>query len=212
LATAVTRHARLMGSNIHSMTLVELTSRAAEDPAPPSLWPTEANAWPAGTRVLLYGTIVERSSSGRLRVALDGGAGEIVTAREHIAGPARQPRRARPRHRRPEPTGPGARTATRASKTKRRRAARCRRSRTSLRTPTTITKKRFDFLADRAVAGDWTAVAAYQCNGVNTYAKAVRQYRDRLLAAHTAQRQAAAAIKPAAPMEETAAEAPLRQN
>jgi len=30
-----------------------------------------------------------------LRVALDGGAGEIVTAREHIAGPARQPRRAR---------------------------------------------------------------------------------------------------------------------
>ena len=55
-------------------------------------------------------------------------------------------------------------------------------------------------------------MAAYQCNGVNTYAKAVRQYRDRLLAAHTAQRQAAAAIKPAAPMEETAAEAPLRQN
>ena len=33
LATAVTRHARLMGGKIHSMKLGAITSRAAEDPA-----------------------------------------------------------------------------------------------------------------------------------------------------------------------------------
>jgi hypothetical protein len=33
LATAVTRPARLMGCNIHSMNLGAITSRAAEDPA-----------------------------------------------------------------------------------------------------------------------------------------------------------------------------------
>ena len=48
-------------------------------------------------------------------------------------------------------------------------------------------QKRFDRLAELAAAEDWQGVADYQCNGVNTYAKAVRQYRDRLLAAHRAQ-------------------------
>jgi hypothetical protein len=42
-----------------------------------------------------------------------------------------------------------------------------------------------------AAAGDWDAVAGYQCNGVNSYAKMVRQYRDRLVAAHKAQQAAA---------------------
>ena len=48
-------------------------------------------------------------------------------------------------------------------------------------------QKRFDKLAQLAAAGDWDGVAGYQCNGVNTYAKMVRQYRDRLVAAHKAQ-------------------------
>ena len=53
-------------------------------------------------------------------------------------------------------------------------------------------QKRFDKLAELAAAGDWDAVAGYECNGVNSYAKMVRQYRDRLVAAHTAQEAAAA--------------------
>jgi hypothetical protein len=53
-------------------------------------------------------------------------------------------------------------------------------------------QKRFDKLAELAAAGDWDAVAGYECNGVNSYAKMVRQYRDRLVAAHTAQEAATA--------------------
>jgi hypothetical protein len=47
-------------------------------------------------------------------------------------------------------------------------------------------QKRFDKLAELAAAGDWNAVQAYECTGVNSYAKMVRQYRDRLLAAQAA--------------------------
>jgi hypothetical protein len=47
-------------------------------------------------------------------------------------------------------------------------------------------QKRFDKLAELAEAGDWDAVRAYECTGVNSYAKMVRQYRDRLLAAQAA--------------------------
>lgn len=54
-------------------------------------------------------------------------------------------------------------------------------------------QKRFDHLADRAAAGDWSAVEAYEINGVNSYAKMLKQYRDRLLAAHAASAQDAAA-------------------
>jgi hypothetical protein len=52
-------------------------------------------------------------------------------------------------------------------------------------------QKRFDKLAELAAADDWDAVAGYECNGVNTYAKMVRQYRDRLVAAHKAQQATA---------------------
>jgi hypothetical protein len=48
-------------------------------------------------------------------------------------------------------------------------------------------QRRFDKLAELAAAGDWDAVAAYECNGLNSYSKMVRQYRDRLVAAHKAQ-------------------------
>ena len=53
-------------------------------------------------------------------------------------------------------------------------------------------QKRFDKLAELAAAGDWDAVARYECNGINSYAKMVRQYRDRLVAAHNAQEAATA--------------------
>jgi hypothetical protein len=48
-------------------------------------------------------------------------------------------------------------------------------------------QKRVDYLAERAAAGDFAAVRAYEVKGVNTYAKMVVRYRDRLLAAHAAQ-------------------------
>jgi hypothetical protein len=54
-------------------------------------------------------------------------------------------------------------------------------------------QRRFDRVAELAAADDWAGVAAYQCTGVNTYAKMVRQYRDRLLAAHRAQQAQAEA-------------------
>ena len=47
-------------------------------------------------------------------------------------------------------------------------------------------QRRFDKLAELAAAGDWDAVAAYECNGLYSYSKMVRQYRDRLVAAHKA--------------------------
>jgi hypothetical protein len=47
-------------------------------------------------------------------------------------------------------------------------------------------QKRFDRLAELAAADDWDEVRTYECNGVNSYAKEVRRYRDRLLAAHAA--------------------------
>jgi hypothetical protein len=47
-------------------------------------------------------------------------------------------------------------------------------------------QRRFDKLAELAEAGDWDAVRAYECTGVNSYAKMVRQYRHRLLAAQDA--------------------------
>jgi hypothetical protein len=56
-------------------------------------------------------------------------------------------------------------------------------------------QKRFVKLAELAAAGDWDAVAGYGCNGVNSYAKMVRQYRDRLVAAHKAQQAGATATE-----------------
>jgi hypothetical protein len=38
-----------------------------------------------------------------------------------------------------------------------------------------------------AQAGDWDGVRAYQVKGINSYAKMVAAYRDRLLAPHAAQ-------------------------
>jgi hypothetical protein len=45
---------------------------------------------------------------------------------------------------------------------------------------------RFDKLEAMAMAGDWDSVRAYEVKGINSYAKMVAAYRDRLLAAHAA--------------------------
>jgi hypothetical protein len=43
---------------------------------------------------------------------------------------------------------------------------------------------RFDKLEAMAMAGDWDGVRGYEVKGINSYAKMVAAYRDRLLAAH----------------------------
>lgn len=48
-------------------------------------------------------------------------------------------------------------------------------------------QKRFDKLESLALADDWDAVQSYEVKGINSYAKMVKQYRDRLLVAHEAQ-------------------------
>jgi hypothetical protein len=49
---------------------------------------------------------------------------------------------------------------------------------------------RFDKLEGMAKAGDWDGVRGYEVKGINSYAKMVAAYRDRLLAAHEAQQRA----------------------
>jgi hypothetical protein len=48
---------------------------------------------------------------------------------------------------------------------------------------------RFDKLEALADAGDWDGVRGYEVKGINSYAKMVAAYRDRLLAAHEAQQR-----------------------
>jgi hypothetical protein len=50
---------------------------------------------------------------------------------------------------------------------------------------------RFDKLEAMAMAGDWDGVRAYEVKGINSYAKMVAAYRDRLLVAHAAASAAA---------------------
>ena len=40
------------------------------------------------------------------------------------------------------------------------------------------------------MADDWNAIREYEVKGINSYAKMVAAYRDRLLAAHEAQQRA----------------------
>jgi hypothetical protein len=51
-------------------------------------------------------------------------------------------------------------------------------------------QKRFDKLEAMAMAGDWDGMRGYEVKGINSYAKMVAAYRDRLLAAHEAQQRA----------------------
>jgi hypothetical protein len=50
-------------------------------------------------------------------------------------------------------------------------------------------QKRFDQLEKWAMADDWDAIRGYEVKGINSYAKMVAAYRDRLLTAHAAQQR-----------------------
>jgi hypothetical protein len=52
---------------------------------------------------------------------------------------------------------------------------------------------RFDKLEAMATTGDWDGVRGYEVKGINSYAKMVKQYRDRLLTAHAASTSSEAA-------------------
>jgi hypothetical protein len=56
-------------------------------------------------------------------------------------------------------------------------------------------QRRFDKLAELAAAGDWDAVAAYECNGLNSYSKMVRQYRRNLPASRSRSRKTASSAR-----------------
>jgi hypothetical protein len=169
LATAVDAEQENSGSVAHE--------QAQPDPA---TWP-EVD-WPAGTQVKLTGTIVERVDADHWRILIDGPLPRltIVVAADDFAAAAR---------RRSPVAKPG--TERRMSKSAELDA---RAARGEMPDKPDVTshanhhyQKRFNLLTEFAASGDWDAVRAYECNGINSYAKQVRQYRDRLLAAHAAQ-------------------------
>ncbi len=151
--------------------------------------------WPPGTPVKirasdnrrLTGTIVERVAPPHWRVQLDfaaPGATSIYDGSDlEAAGSPSKPWAASPKKAQPTPPA-----SAKPSKPIEIDAAAPRG--TMPEKPIITSKanpgyqKRFDYLAERAGAGDWAAVRDYEVKGVNSYAKMVKQYRDRLLAAH----------------------------
>jgi hypothetical protein len=137
--------------------------------------------FPAGTRVILQGAIVGRIDAEHFRVALDG-ASEALAIPEAALQPGKTPR-----------TGRVAKAAGEPRRSKAREADELAATGVMPTKPDVSShanhhyQKRFDRLAELVAADDWNGVADYQCTGVNTYATMVRQYRDRLLAAHRAQ-------------------------
>jgi hypothetical protein len=154
-------------------------SAPAEAEAAPAEAAAAEDAWPAGTRVTLTGTI-ESTVDGGWFVLVDGVGGDPIFAPSgSIAAARRQPRGARS-----TPGSPRPGKAREADEAAARGVTPAKPDVTSH--ANAHYQKRFDRLAELAASGDWNGVAAYQCNGVNTYAKMVRQYRDRLLTAHRA--------------------------
>jgi hypothetical protein len=146
--------------------------------------------WPVGTRVMVTGVIVEHIDADHCRVALDGGSDRMAIEEAALQlAPAPRARRTRKQ------------AGERGRRSKAREQDELAAKGVTPSKPDVTShanshyQKRFDKLAELAAAGDWAGVEVYQCNGVNTYAKMVRQYRDRLLVAH---RATAAAPQPVA--------------
>jgi hypothetical protein len=163
----------------------ENSGSVAQEQAQPDPVAGPEHTWPVvGSRVKVSGTIVERVDPNHWRIQLDDGAATtIVVAGSQLSAPRRLSV-AKPR------------TERRMSKAAELDA---RAARGEMPDKPDVTshanhhyQKRFDALTAFAVDGDWDAIRAYECNGVNSYAKMVRQYRDRLLAAHDAQQAQAA--------------------
>jgi hypothetical protein len=166
------------GEELGAMTVDQIpTETATVSPAKPE------DKFPAGTRIILQGAIVGRLDAGRFWVALDG-ASEDLAIPEAALQPGKTPRIGR--------TGV-AKPAGEPRRSKAREADELAATGVMPSKPDVSShanhhyQKRFDRLAELAAADDWDGVAGYQCTGVNSYAKMVRQYRDRLLAAHRAQ-------------------------
>jgi hypothetical protein len=130
----------------------------------------------------VQGAIVGRIDAEHFWVALDGAEAPHMAIPEAALQPGKTPRTPRTRAPAGEPRRSKAREADELA------------ANGVMPTKPDVTshanhhyQKRFDRLAELAAADDWQALADYQCTGVNTYAKMVRQYRDRLLAAHRAQ-------------------------
>jgi hypothetical protein len=142
--------------------------------------PVAEDKWPAGARIVLTGVIIERIDAEHCWVALDGGSDRMAIDAAALQ-PGKTPRARRTRKPAGEPRRSKAREADELA------ATGVMPSKPDVSNHANHHyQKRFDKLAELAAAGDWTGVAGYECNGVNTYAKMVRQYRDRLLVAHQA--------------------------
>lgn len=170
----------------------------------------EPDPFPKGTRVRVaiagqisrkkykLGTVEERGGSSQWRVLIDGEpslgvytCGQLSLLEAEPAAPvalelpAEAPR-ARP-ERKPRAAPSGDRKPSKSAELDAAAA------RGEMPTKTVMTSKsnphyqaRFDKLEALAQAGDWDAVRGYQVKGINSYAKMVAAYRDRLLAAHAA--------------------------
>jgi transcriptional regulator with XRE-family HTH domain len=167
---------------------------AAEDNGfGPDPWPPGARVQVAiGKRRIRMGTVDYQIDSQYWRVVLDGAAGGVsgMYRGDQLSAPGADTPGAAPRARAKKERAAGA-APKRTSKTAELDAAAARGVMPEKPICTSLAnkdqyQKRFDFLAERAAAGDWDAVRNYEVKGVNSYAKMVKQYRDRLLAAHAA--------------------------
>jgi hypothetical protein len=160
----------------------------AEPETDPDAW-KQTNPWPAGTRVSVAiskkraraGIVDYRVDRDHWRVVLDGAAGGISNlykgdqfSTTDTAVPEPKPGRAPPQTGKPSKSSELDATAATGIMPEKPIV-------TSKANP--HYQKRFDFLAERAAAADWPAVEAYEVKGINSYAKMLKQYRDRLLAA-----------------------------
>jgi hypothetical protein len=181
-------------------------AEAEEAPPQPEAVEPEADSFPKGARVLAriskrrqaLGTVDYRVDARHVRVYLTAAAprtpsaifdvGSLVLATDEdwaAIAPAgkleRKPRAAPSGDRKPSKASElDAQAATGAMPTKP--------IMTSKANP--HYQKRFDQLEALAMAGDWAGVRGYEVKGINSYAKMVAAYRDRLLAAHGAQQRA----------------------
>jgi hypothetical protein len=164
----------------------------------------ETDPWPGGTRVAVAiskrrtrtGTVDYRVDDTHWRVILDGAAAGIsnLYSGSQLAptgAAAPDPKATKPERRAPSPAD---RKPSRYSELDAAAARGVMPEKPIVTSKANLHyQKRFDRLADLAAAGDWDGVRDYAATGSNSYAKMLRQYKDRLLAAYEAKPQAEAA-------------------
>jgi hypothetical protein len=174
---------------------MEEADAAATDEADAPADEPEPDPWPPGTRVSVAigkrrsrtGTVSHRIGKRSWRVALDGAAAGITNL---YRGEQLSPTDAMPEPKPEKKLRRGPMPSNRPSKSAELDAAAV--AGKMPEKPIITCKanpgyqKRIDYLAECAAKGDWVAVRNYEVKGVNSYAKMVKQYRDRLLASHQA--------------------------